>query len=108
MIDINTLIGKPYDKEAYHCWSFIEEVLDVPTLKDVHVDTANDDIEKYINRFTEIDKPVDYCLVLIGKNHIGIWYNGGIYHNDKRGVRYEPLRVLKFTYPSFKYFKVNK
>jgi len=51
MIDINTLIGKPYDKENYHCWHFIEDVLDVPLLKDVHVDTANDDVDKYIGLF---------------------------------------------------------
>ena len=29
MIDINTLIGKAYDKDNYHCWMFIEDVLDV-------------------------------------------------------------------------------
>ena len=108
MMDINTLVGKPYDKENYHCWHFIEEVLAVPTLKDVHVDTANDDVEKYIGLFMEIDAPVNYCIVLIGKSHIGIWYNGGIYHNDTRGVRYESMRVIKMRYPTFKYFKVNK
>ena len=32
MIDINSVVGKQYDKENYHCWHFIEEVLDVPTL----------------------------------------------------------------------------
>ena len=108
MIDINSLIGKPYDKDTYHCWTFVEEALDVPTLKDVHVDTANNDIKKYIDMFKEITVPTNYCLVLIGKSHIGIWYNGGIYHNDTRGVRYESLRVIKMRYPTFKFFKVNK
>ena len=108
MIDINTLIGKPYDKENYHCWTFIEDVLDVPTLKDVHVDTANNDVDKYIGLFEEIINPQKYCIVLMGKSHIGIWYNGGIYHNDVQGVRYEPQRSLKMRYPSFKYYKVKK
>ncbi len=108
MIDINTLIGKPYDKENYHCWHFIEDVLDVPLLKDVHVDTANDDVDKYIGLFEEIQTPQNYCIVLLGKSHIGIWYNGGIYHNDEQGVRYEPQRVLKMKYPSFKFYKVKK
>ena len=108
MIDINTLVGKPYDKENYHCWHFIEDVLDVPLLKDVHVDTANDDVDKYIGLFEEILTPQKYCIVLMGKSHIGIWYNDGIYHNDEHGVRYESKRVLKMKYPSFKYYKVKK
>ena len=108
MIDINTLVGKPYDKENYHCWHFIEDVLDVPLLKDVHVDTANDDVDKYIGLFEEILTPQKYCIVLMGKSHIGIWYNDGIYHNAEHGVRYEPKRVFKMKYPAFKYYKVKK
>ena len=108
MTDINSLIGKPYDAKEYHCWHFIEDVLDVPTLKDVHVDTAKDDVNKYIGLFTEIDKPFNYCIVLIGKSHIGIWYNNGIYHNDTHGVRYEPMRAMKLRYPTFKYYEVKK
>lgn len=108
MIDMNNLIGKPYDKENYHCWHFIEEVLDVPTLSDVHVDTAKDDVEKYKNVFAEILEPTNYCIVLLGVSHIGIWYNGTIYHNDIHGVRSETLRVIKMKYASIKYYKVCK
>ena len=108
MIDINTLIGKAYNKDNYHCWTFIEDVLDVPKLKDVHVDTANDDVDKYIDLFTEIITPQKYCIVLMGRSHIGIWYNNGIYHNDIQGVRYETFRALKYRYPTFKYYKVKK
>lgn len=108
MIDMNTLIGKPYDKENYHCWHFIEEVLNVPTLKDVHVDTAKDDVEKYKNVFKEITKPENYCIVLLGVSHIGIWYKDHVYHNDTHGVRAEPMRVIKMKYASIKYYKVSK
>lgn len=108
MTDINTLIGKPYDKENYHCWHFIEDVLNVPKLKDVHVDTAKNDVEKYVGLFTEISVPKNYCIVLLGDSHIGIWYNNGIYHNDNHGVRYEPARSIKMRYKSFKYYEVKK
>lgn len=107
MININTLIGKAYDKDKYHCWHFIEEVLDVPTLADVHVDTANDDVDKYIGLFTEIEVPINNCIVLMGVSHVGLWYNNGIYHNDTHGVRYETIRALKYRYPSFKFYKVK-
>ena len=67
-MNINKLVGKPYDKETYHCWHFIEEVLDVPTLKDVHVDTAKGDVEKYKGLFEEIFIPENYCIVLLGSS----------------------------------------
>ena len=108
MTDPNSLIGKQYDKETYHCWHFIENVLQVPTLLEVHMDTAKDDVEKYIDLFTEINEPYNNCIVLIGESHVGIWYNGGIYHNDTHGVRYEPQRTLKMRYKTFKYYKVKQ
>ena len=104
MTNINTLIGKPYDKDNYHCWHFVEEVLPVPTLKDVHVDSANNDVEKYLHLFKEIDSPVDNCIVLLGDTHVGIYYKNGIYHNDKGGVRYESKRVMKLKYKGFKWY----
>lgn len=106
-MNINSLIGKAYDKDTYHCWHFIEEVLDVPSLQDVHVDTAKDDVEKYKGLFEEIGAPVDNCIVLLGSSHVGIYFRHNIYHNDTHGVRCESMRVLRMRYPSFKYYKVK-
>lgn len=109
MIDkLNSLIGTPYDKENYHCWTFIEDVLDVPTLKDVHVDTALNDVAKYEGLFEEMMTPENYCIVLLGSSHIGIWYRYNIYHNDSHGVRCESERVMRMKYPTFRYFKAKK
>ena len=101
---LNSLIGKAYNAETYHCYHFIESVLPVPKLKDVHVDTALNDISKYKDLFVEIDSPEDFCIVLLGDKHIGIYYNGGIYHADKPMVRYESMRVMKMKYKGFKWF----
>ncbi len=106
-MNMNALIGKAYDKDHYHCWHFVEEVLDVPTLQDVHVDTAKGDVEKYKGLFEEIEAPVDYCIVLLGSSHVGIYFRHNIYHNDTQGVRCESMRVLRMRYPSFQYFKVK-
>ena len=104
---LNSLIGKQYNKEKYHCWHFIEEVLDVPTLKEVHVNTALNDIEKYKGLFDQIESPVDFCIVVLGSSHIGIWYRYNIYHNDTHGVRCESERIMKIKYPTFRYYKVR-
>lgn len=108
MIDINSLVGKPYDKDNYHCYHFIEEVLDVPKLKDVHVDTAKNDIEKYKGLFKELIQPENYCIVVLGDTHVGIWYRFNIYHNDTHGVRCESERVMRMKYKYFTYYKVEK
>lgn len=108
MTDANTLIGKAYDKDTYHCWHLIEEVLDVPSLGQVHVDTALEDVDKYIDLFTPLVTPVNNCIVLLGKSHIGVYYNNGVYHADKPMVRYESLRVMKMKYKTIKYYEVKK
>ena len=105
---LNGLIGKPYNKINYHCYSFIEEVLNVPKLVDVHVDTANDDVKKYIGLFTQLDSPVNGCIVLLGRSHIGVYHSGHVYHCDTHGVRAETTRALKYRYNSFKFYKVKK
>ena len=105
---LNSLVGTPYDKIHYHCYHFIESVLPVPKLKDVHVDTANDDVEKYVDLFKELKEPVNGCIVILGKSHIGIWYNGGVYHNDLHGVRHQTFRVMQMMYPTFRFYEVKR
>ncbi len=104
--DPNTLIGKGYNHTDFHCWTFIEECLNVPTLKDVAVATAIDDVKKLDVLFTEIEKPINNCIILIGKSHVGIYYKNGAYHNDTHGVRWESLRTLKLRYKGLKYYDV--
>jgi len=103
----NDLVGKPYDKETYHCYHFIEECLNVPKLDDIAVGTVSNDIERYKDLFTLIVFPIDYSIVLLGKTHIGIYHDGRIYHNDTQGVRCESLRIIKLKYNSIKYFIVK-
>jgi len=103
-ISPNSLIGKQYDKDTYHCYHFIEECLNVPKLDDVAVDTVINDIEKYRELFSEIIFPIDYCIALLGDKHIGIYHDGGVYHNDTQGVRYQSLRVMKMQYKTIRYY----
>lgn len=103
----NELIGKKYDERTYHCWHFIEECLEVATLDDISVSTAKNDIVKYKNMYNEILEPSLYCLVVLGDSHVGIWLNGGVYHNDTGGVRYEPLRVMRLKYNKVRYYDIR-
>lgn len=104
--DPNLLIGKAYDKETYHCYTFLEEVIGVPNLEDISVDLAKEDVARHLSKFIELKEPSPYCIALLGESHIGVYYENGCYHNDTEGVRYEPLRSLKLRYKGVKYYDV--
>ncbi len=105
---LNSYIGTKYDKDSFHCYTYLEHCLNVPKLSDVHVDTAKDDVLKYVDMFREIDTPEPFCIVLLGVSHIGVWYKGGIFHNDDPTVRYESERVMKLKYNTLKYYEVKE
>ena len=107
LLNINTLIGKSYNSTTYHCYDFIEECLNVPHLKDIHVDTVKNDIIKYKNLFCVLKEAEDYSIALLGDAHIGIYFKNGIYHNDTQGVRYEPLRTMKLKYKDISYHDIR-
>ncbi len=98
------LVGKKYDEETYHCWSFIEECLVVPTLHNIAVSRAEENVNDNMAYFIEMENPLNYCIVLLGKKHVGIYVSGNVYHNDIDAVKCQPLRALKRLYPSVKYF----
>ena len=110
MIEVlNSLVGKKYDSDNYHCYHFIEEVLsNAPKLKNIHVDTALGDIEKYRHLFYAISSPEDYCIVLLGAQHIGIYFQKGVFHNNQvSGVHYTDMRTAKLTYNKISYYKIK-
>ena len=103
---LNALIGKKFDKENYHCYDFIKEILDVPSLKDVSVANAKNDIEKYSKIFTKIDVPEEVSIIEMNGMHVGICIDGShVYHNDKYGVRCESLRNIKAQYKNLTYYR---
>lgn len=104
---LNSYVGHAYNKDSFHCYTYLEKCMDVPILSDVHVETAKGDVDKYIDFFTELDTPENYCIALLGESHIGAYYNGGVFHADKPMVRYESMRVIKMKYKNVRYFKIR-
>jgi len=100
----DTLVGKEYDADTFNCWTFIETCLDVPTIKNISIDTAKEQIEENKPFFIERLEPVNYCLVLLGDHHIGIYKDGGVYHADRDRVKYEPIRNMRRKYKTISYY----
>ena len=104
LIDPDELVGMPYDAMQFNCWTFIETCLDVPKIGTIVEDMAEATINENIPYFLEITKPTNYCLVILGKKHIGIYKDGHVYHNDRDMVKCESLRAMKRKYAKIAYY----
>jgi hypothetical protein len=61
-------------------------------------------LHKSPNGFVQIEAPVDYCVVLMGKStitglhHCGVYYDGKVLHGLDSGNRYEEISVIGDAY----------
>ena len=97
-------IGTPFDADSFHCWTLVEKCLDVPTLHGISVSRAEENINDNLPYFLERENPLNYCIVMLGKKHVGIYKDGNVYHADRDMVKCQPLRVLSRLYNPIKYY----
>ena len=102
--DPDTLVGTKYDAMQFNCWTFIETCLDVPKIGTIVEDMAEATINEHIPYYIELKEPIDYCLVILGKSHIGIYKDGHVYHADRDMVKCESLRAMKRKYAKIAYY----
>ncbi len=106
---INGIIGKKYDAVNFHCYDLVMFL--VPDAPMIEGDTKNltCTVKQFkseipLHNLNEIDEDSfkDKDIILLGSNniyhHVGIYYDGGIVHNSKVGVVYEPLHMIKKIY----------
>lgn len=114
---INKLIGKPYDRRNYHCWSFIEEIYPNAPKIDYVQENLYNSIKKFEENlkiqkffFKYIEKPENFDIILLGNkkglNHVGIYYEDSIIHNDVQGVRVETLKSIKARFNNSQYIRL--
>jgi len=111
---VNTLIGKPYDAQYFHCWTLVELLL--PYAPKVQVTAANLTVSvkefKDRTQATNLKEVTDFGdkdIIVLGRNevyhHAGVFFNGGIIHVDKLGTRWQLLSDMAKVYPSIKGFR---
>ncbi len=98
------LIGKRWDEISYHCYDFVSECLEMPALSGIAVTMAKDNISEHKPFYRELLEPKDFCLVLMGDRHIGIYKDGGVYHADRDCVKYESIRNIRRKYQIIEYY----
>ena len=110
---VNAIIGKPYDRENYHCYDVVEYL--VPGAPKVQQTAITMSSIREINRehvgVVDIDEPVNECIVLLGNNdlitHAGVFYNNMIIHNESTGVRAEHISKIKQRFSLVRYSNVS-
>jgi len=87
---MNNFIGKHYSKE-YDCASFVSEWFKVRLgieLPDFRGGKMAQ-VRWLRNNFTPVDEATDNCIVymrtITDKMHVGVYYNGYVYHNNGTG-----------------------
>ena len=86
------MIGKHYVKHGYNCANFVADWYSERL--NVNIPVINEFDRSFLvwmrKNFTDIPAPEDHCLVLMtnptGGNHIGVYYDYGVYHNFKPNV----------------------
>ncbi len=60
--------------------------------------------------FAQLDKPVDYCVVLLGKtarlglHHCGVFFQGKVLHALDMGNHYDPMSVIRDQYQNIEFW----
>ncbi|WP_335928886.1 hypothetical protein [Vibrio parahaemolyticus] len=107
------LVGKHYIKNGYNCANFVSEWYERNL--SIEIPVVNEFARSFVvwmrRHFHEIKKPENHCLVLMvggdGTYHIGVYHNGGVWHNFKPANTYGS--VVKWTLGSIRaaYSKVT-
>lgn len=113
-MDINAYLAKQY--EAPPCWLLVADVYTSELGQPVtDYKTINGSIRaiasafrialhKSPDGFAQIAEPVDFCIVLLGRNatvglhHCGVYYQGKVLHALATGNRYEEMSVIGDSY----------
>ncbi len=109
------MIGKHYSIKDYHCAHFLAEWYEtrlgvtIPIVGEFEVSFM-----RWMRKhFTQIDNPVDNCLVYMYKNktaHVGVYFDYGVYHNYKPArsagaVVHWDLGVVKRNFEKVSYWQ---
>lgn len=110
---IESLIGRPYDAERFHCWTLVEELVpEAPKLKVIGgnytsaIKQFKEQINNNVKQYIEVrERPQSSDIVLAGNNyinHAGVLVEEDgtflVVHNDKNGVHVEPMYYFMKNY----------
>jgi len=117
------LIGLPYDvnggdcKKSFDCSSLVRYVtgINIANMPSnfARFKDKTQAITAYIEYYKQIDKPIENCIVTLGKvsdyHHIGVWVEGGVLHATQNGVAYSNPKNLKDNgFWNIKYWVLNE
>jgi len=114
-VNINAYFSRKYDDMSYNCLHFA---------RDVWLDLTGEDLtaklqgllgegrkltKSHFRAFRKLNQPLSPCLVLmtqLGKDpHIGVYFNGNVFHIRKSGVEFLPANLACRWATSIRYYR---
>jgi hypothetical protein len=109
-VNTTQFLNRTHDDRQYNCAHFVCEVALAATGKDLRQYFAGMLLppekrvaeQKALRRLKVLKYPEQYCIVWFkGKkrvNHVGIWWNGKVFHLTKFGPALQPLPIARLGY----------
>lgn len=111
---------KEYNSKEYNCAHFVADLWEYITGDDIrHILNgfllpAKDRFvsSEIRHQFEKLEKPVNPCIVLMQRPrtapHVGLWFNGKVFHIQKDGPQYQPLDVATLGFKTHRFYDVKK
>ena len=115
---IDQFLHKRYNKDTYNCAHFVSDIIEAGTginardtlngfLLPAKERTAQISIKDKLRR---IDKPVDYCIVLMTRRshtpHVGVYIGGKVAHiTEDLGAHMVPLFMASIGFDRARFYK---
>ncbi|UXC34774.1 hypothetical protein [Cupriavidus gilardii] len=119
-MNVNAYLAKRYGPQP--CWELVADVFACerspirvayqPTQRSVRemADAFRLALHRSDHGFVKTDSPVDFSVVLMGRNahvgihHCGVWYGGKILHAEPNIIFYEELSAVRARYQLMEYW----
>lgn len=115
-MEFDKFFVRTYDKHNSTCFDlvadFYEHNLKIDLRKALPVFTSPKSRHADVNKFRQLDKPINLCLCAfkpyntrIEVPHVGIYWNGEVFHIDESGVKFSSFEIMKLCFASVRYYE---
>lgn len=111
---------KKYDAKNYNCAHFVSEFWERATGEDVteHLEGLLLPVKDRVVRlqirrsFQRLTAPISPCIVVMhrpkGAPHVGVWFDGKVFHLKETGPEYQPINVAVLGFKTHRFYDVKE
>lgn len=118
-MEFDRFFGRQYNKHTSTCFDLVADFYEynlkinlreaLPAFTNPHSRRAD------VSKFTQLAKPVNLCLCAfkpyntrIEVPHVGIYWNGEVFHIDEDGVKFSNFQIMGLCFASVRFYAYNR